>query len=131
MTRFSVPDRVGAACGSAYIVLILVGNSLGNGGDNDPHPSGATVLAHFSETPSATEQVGFAMETVGFVAFMFFLGWLVSTLRGRGGPWSWLTAVAAVAGITALAVKVGSMAPILAWPTTATSRRAWPGCCWT
>ena len=29
MTRFSVPDRVGAACGSAYIVLIVVGFSLG------------------------------------------------------------------------------------------------------
>ena len=32
MSRFTIPDRIAAACAPAYIVLILVGNSIGSGG---------------------------------------------------------------------------------------------------
>jgi hypothetical protein len=118
MTKFSLPDRIGAACGSVYIVLILVGNQMssdsGAGGQNDPHPTGAADLAMFSGHPGVADKVGFALEALGFVAFMFFLGWLVSTLRGRGGSWSWLSSVAGIGGTLALAIKLGSFLPMLA-----------------
>lgn len=118
MHTFSVPDRIGAACGSAYIVLILVGNQMssdsGAGGQNDPHPTGAADLAMFSGHPGVADRIGFSLEALGFVAFMFFLGWLVTTLRGRAGAWSWLSSVAGVAGTLALAVKLGSFLPMLA-----------------
>lgn len=115
MSRFTIPDRIAAACAPAYIVLILVGNSLGSGagGQNDPHPTGAADLAGFSGSPALVDRIGFVMETLGFVAFMFFLGWLVTTLRGRGGAWSWLSGVAGVAGTLALAIKLGSFLPML------------------
>ncbi|HET9499471.1 MAG TPA: hypothetical protein VFO98_04360 [Marmoricola sp.] len=114
MSRFSIPDRVGAACATAYIVLILVGNGLASGGQNDPHPTGSADLADFAEHPGTIERLGFVMEVLGFVAFMFFLGWLVTTLRGRGGAWGWLSGVAGVAGTLALAIKLGSFLPMLA-----------------
>ena len=114
MSSFSVPDRIGAACGAAYIVLINVGNTMTSGTSTDPHPSGAKDLADFSADPTFSQNFGFALEVLGFVAFMFFLGWLVTALRDRGGPWSWLTGVAGVGGVITLAVKLGSAAPILA-----------------
>jgi hypothetical protein len=109
----SIADRCGAAAGAAYIVLINVGNQLSSGSSQDPHPSGARDLADFGGTPTAAQQVGFSMEVLGFVAFMFFLGWLVTALRSRGGAWGWLGTVAGVGGIVTLAVKLGSAAPIL------------------
>jgi hypothetical protein len=116
MSRFSTQDRIAAASAPAYIVLILVGNSLGSGagGQADPHPTGSADLAAFSASPHLVDRIGFVMETLGFVAFMFFLGWLVTTLRGRGGAWSWLAGVAGVAGTLALAIKLGSFLPMLA-----------------
>lgn len=114
MQKFTLGDRVGAACGAAYIVLILVGNQLSMGGSQDPHPSGTKDLSDFAGTPGAVDVIGFALEVLGFVAFMFFLGWLVTALRGRGGAWSWLSTVAGVAGTIALAVKLGSVLPMLA-----------------
>lgn len=117
MNKLSVPDRLGAACGAAFIVLILVGNQMsmgGAGGQNDPHPTGAADLTMFSGQSGIADKIGFSLEVLGFAAFMFFLGWLVSTLRGRGGAWSWLSSVAGVGGTLALAVKLGSFLPMLA-----------------
>lgn len=113
MTKFSVPDRIGAACGAAYIVLINVGNTLTSGASEDPHPTGAKDLADFSAAPTFKENLGFGLEVLGFVAFMFFVGWLVTALRDRGGSWSWLSSVAGIGGVITLAVKLGSAAPIL------------------
>lgn len=109
----SVADRVGAAAGAAYILLINVGNQMSSGNTQDPHPSGAQDLADFGGSPTVAQQVGFVMELAGFVAFMFFLGWLVTALRARGGAWGWLASVAGVSGITMVAIKLGSIAPIM------------------
>lgn len=115
MTRtISAADRVGAAAGAAYILLINVGNQMSSGNSQDPHPSGVKDLADLGGQPTVVERVGFVMELAGFVAFMFFLGWLVSTLRARGGAWGWLAGVAGVSGVTTVAIKLGSIAPILA-----------------
>lgn len=111
--RPTLADRLGASAGAAYILLILVGNQLGNGGSQDPHPSGATDLAGFAGHATLMEQVGFRMEVAGFIAFMFFLGWMRHSVQQRGGAAAWLSDVAAVAGVVTLAVKLGSAAPVL------------------
>jgi len=107
-------DRIGAAAGAAYVLLILIGNQLSSGSSSDPHPSGAKDLADFASSPSVAEKVGFTMELLGFLTFMFFLGWLVHTLRLRGGPAAWLGGAAGAAGIVTLSVKVASAMPIMA-----------------
>lgn len=111
--RPTLADRLGASAGAAYILLILVGNQLGSGGSQDPHPSGATDLAGFAGHATLMEQVGFRMEVAGFIAFMFFLGWMRHSVQQRGGAAVWLSDVAAVAGVVTLAVKLGSAAPVL------------------
>jgi hypothetical protein len=69
-------DRIGAACGAAFIALILVGNAMNTAGtDQSGHASGQQVLkdtAHIHS--SGTAITGFVLEVLGFVAFMAFLG---------------------------------------------------------
>jgi hypothetical protein len=110
-TAMTTWDRIGAACGAAYVVLILIGSS---GSSNDPHPSGAKDLADFSTTPSVANMVGFTMEFLGFLVFLFFLGWLVHALRARGGAAAWLAGIAGMAGAITLAVKIASVMPMAA-----------------
>jgi hypothetical protein len=110
----SLADRIGAACGAAYVLLILFGSQLSTGNGQDPHPSGAKDLADFTAAPTGAETIGFTMEVAGFLAFMFFLAWLVHALRLRGGPAPWLAGAAGVAGVITLAVKLSSVMPILA-----------------
>lgn len=109
-----VVDRIGAGCGAAYALLILVGNQIASGSSSDPHPSGAKDLAAFSAPSGAADRLGFTMEFLGFLAFIFFLGWLVQALRARGDAAAWLAAAAGVAGTVTLAVKVASVMPFSA-----------------
>jgi len=107
-------DRLGAAAGAAYVLLILIGNQLAAGNSNDPHPSGAKDLADFSSAPGVVEKIGFTMEFLGFLAFMFFLGWIAHALRARGGAATWLGSVAGIAGVVTIAVKLSSVMPMAA-----------------
>ncbi len=117
MKKVSISDRVGAATGAAYVLLVLVGNQLSAGNGTDPHPSGAKDLVDFSGHPTIAQSVGFRMEVLGFVALMFFVGWLVHALGARTGSrpggWRWLPGVVGVSGVTMLAIKLGSAAPIM------------------
>lgn len=110
----ALADRVGAACGAAYVLLILVGSELSTSNSQAPHPTGATDLADFTAVPTGVENTGFIMEVAGFLAFMFFLGWLVHALRRQGGPSPWLAGVAGLGGVITLAVKLSSVMPIMA-----------------
>lgn len=108
-------DRIGAALGAAFVVLLFVGNSLATAGtDQSSHPSGAQVLKdtiHQHSSGGAT--VGFVLEVLGFVAFFGFLGYLGDVLRRRGqsGESRMPAMTALVAGISMLAIKLGSAAP--------------------
>jgi len=113
-TRRTWVDRAGALSGAAYVVLIIVGNQITSGSQTDPHPSGRQDLADFSRTPTVAENIGFAMEVLGFLTFMFFIGWLVTSLRRRGGPAEWLAGVVGIAGATNLIVKLASVMPMMA-----------------
>lgn len=112
-----VRDRVTAAAGAAFVILVFVGNTLNTAGTSQSsHPSGAQVLRdvnHQADSTGAT--VGLVLEVLGFVAFMVFLGYLAhALLRGAGVRASGTAAgTAIVAGIAMLAIKLGSAAPFL------------------
>jgi hypothetical protein len=111
----TVRDRIGAATGALFVVLIMIGNQISmSGTDQSAHPSGAAVLkdaAH--EAGSTASTIGFVLEFLGFVAFIGFIGYLADAWRRRAdrtqGNIGGATAV--VAGIVMLAIKLGSIAP--------------------
>jgi len=76
MERRILP-RLGAVCGILYVVLILVGNSVYESGN---------------------ETVGLPMELIGMLLFIPFLGYLYSLLRRAEGEDGWLSATAFGAG---------------------------------
>jgi hypothetical protein len=84
--------RLGSACGIFYVVLLMAGDNFGG-------------------TESGT---GILLELLGFALFPFFLGVLWASLRSVEGDAAWLSATAFGAGLVALAIKLGSGAPILA-----------------
>jgi len=108
-------DRIGAALGAVYVVLILVGNSLATAGmDSSTHPSGESVLRDVAKAHDSTgAQVGFALEVLGFVAFLGFLGYVADFVRRYGGRSRIAGATAVVSAVVLLAVKLGSAAPVL------------------
>jgi hypothetical protein len=85
-------ERMGAACGIVYVVLIYGGSSIGG--------------------PTST--VAFSLEILGFLFFLFFLGSLWSVLRRAEEGSGWLSATAFGAGLMAVTIKVASAAPVLA-----------------
>jgi hypothetical protein len=82
---------VGAASGAAFVVLILVGNGIAEDGGNPA--------------------LGVPLELLGFAALSCFVAYVATRLRAVSG---WAPALALVAGVTTLAVKLGSAAPYLA-----------------
>lgn len=85
--------RLGAVCGILYVVLILVGNSVYESGN---------------------ETVGLPMELAGMILFVPFLGYLWSVLRQAEGDGGWLSATAFGAGLMGITIKFASIAPVLA-----------------
>ena len=85
-------ERMGAACGILYVVLLIVGPSIGG----------------------LTSPVAFFLEVLAFLFFLFFLGRLWSALRRAEGGSEWLSATAFGAGLMAITIKLASAAPVLA-----------------
>jgi hypothetical protein len=85
--------RVGAACGAAFAIVLVVAN--GNG--SQPF-SGLRAI------------VGIAALTLAIP----FLAYLTSVLRHAEGADGWLSRTALAAGITGITLKLGSGAPELA-----------------
>jgi hypothetical protein len=111
MNKLTVADRIGAACGAAYVLLILVGNSIAVSGESNT-PTGAQVLQYANDmVDSPARQVGMGLEVLGFVALAFFIAWIVPTLRRADRVAPWLANVVMVGGIGTLAVKIGTVAP--------------------
>ena len=85
--------RLGAAGGIFYVVLTLLGNDVIGG---------------------TRPGIGLLVELLGLVFFAFFLGSLWACLRSAEGEGGWLSAAAFGGGLLALAVKLASVAPVLA-----------------
>lgn len=92
MERRILP-RLGAVCGILYVVLILVGNSVYESGN---------------------ETVGLPMELIGMLLFIPFLGYLYSLLRRAEGEEGWLSATAFGAGLVEFTIKLVSVIPAFA-----------------
>ena len=83
-------QRLGAACGIVYVVLLLGGPIIPN------------------------IQIAFLVEILAFLFFLFFLGNLWSALRRAEGGSGWLSATAFGGGLMSVTIKVASAAPVLA-----------------
>ena len=110
----TVRYRLAAATGAAYILLILVGNTLAtSGASTAAHPSGARVLRDVEhQVNSAAATTGFVMEVLGFTLFLVFLGYLAAVLRSRRAEPDVMAGTAVIAGVVMLAVKLASAAPM-------------------
>jgi hypothetical protein len=112
----STRDRVAAATGALFVVLITVGNQISvSGTDQSAHPTGASVLhdaaAQAHSTPAL---IGFTLEFLGLMAFVVFLGYLLDLRRRTSTPGSGAvaSATAVCAGLTMLIVKLSSIVPM-------------------
>jgi hypothetical protein len=85
--------RLGAVCGILYVVLIMVGNSMYESGN---------------------ETMGLPVELIGMLLFIPFLGYLYSLLRRAEGEDGWLSATAFGAGLVEFTVKLVSVIPAFA-----------------
>jgi hypothetical protein len=95
------------------VVAIFAGNSLSESG-NSGKTDAASLLADLQRDMTFGNNLGFALEILGFVLFFFFLGAFYRVLHRAEGPEGWLAGTAFGAGLASLAVKVGSAAPLAA-----------------
>jgi hypothetical protein len=107
-------DRCGALSGAAYVLLVVVGNGLSTDGAPGPdaaQPAGQQDIAYLHWLAGNTSaQVGVTLELLGFAALMLFVGYLCTRVRAAG----WAATAALAAGMVAVAVKLGSAAPMFA-----------------
>ena len=112
-----VRDRIGAATGAAFVVMLFVGNTLSIADTGQStHPTGEQVLKDTAaQASSSVATVGILLEFLGLAAFMGFLGYLADVMRRRTGDGrpNVLPSVALVAGTTMLATKLAGAAPSL------------------
>ena len=64
-----------------------------------------------SRRPEATRSIVIALELIGLLLFIPFLGYLWSVLRDAEGPGGWLSATALGAGLVGITMKLASIAP--------------------
>jgi hypothetical protein len=113
----STRDRIGAALGAVFVVLIFTGNAMNTAGTSQSsHPSGAQVLKDIAhQHSSGGASAGFVLEILGFATFFGFLGYLADLLgrpatagRSRGPAVTGL-----VAAVIMLAIKLSSGVPMI------------------
>jgi hypothetical protein len=119
--RESITTRLTAASGAVFVVLIIIGNSIGTSSDSHAaHPTGQEVLRDATRAAHSSQaHLGFVLELLAFVAQMVWIGFLATratrTRRPEGEDRARLAlGVALAAGCVELAVKLGSGAPMLA-----------------
>jgi hypothetical protein len=107
-----VIDRFGALTGAAYVVLVIIGNTLSSNSPG-PHPDHPTGLQDIADARwiagSTSAQVGITLELLSFAAWMLFIGYLFTRLHSAG----WLAGGALVGGVVSVAVKLASAAPMI------------------
>jgi hypothetical protein len=112
----STRDRIAAATGALFVVLVTVGNQIDVAGtDQSAHPTGSSVLHDAAaQAHSTSAMIGFALEFLGFMAFVVFLGYLLDLRRRTSAPATGAiaSATAVCAGLTMLIVKLASAVPM-------------------
>jgi hypothetical protein len=105
-------ERLAAASGAVYVLAIMIGNGLYEAGKTGAD-DGKGVLADLQRTTSPVQTIGLTLEVLGFSAFLIFVGVLYRTLRRAERPDGWLAATALGAGLVTVAVKLGSIGPLM------------------
>jgi hypothetical protein len=102
--------RLGAGCGIAYVVLIMIASAIGPAAE-PPAANASTAaigsyVAHHS--PTATQWAGVYLELFALLAFVVFVGYLWRVLRDvdRNG---WLPGVAMAGGLLAATLKLAGL----------------------
>ena len=97
--------RIGGACGLAYVLLTVFGNS--GGGTPDLTWSRARIAHWLAEQHNSTSAyVGGVLELLGLLAFVGFAAVLYRVLR-RGDQSGVLATTALGAALVSLAIKLG------------------------
>lgn len=97
--------RLGLASGAAWVLLILVGNSITeSGAPTEDTPAAAT--AYFALQQTGSHRLAIALELLGFCLMVVFVVRLHAALRetDRG----WLPGLALAGGLITVAIKLGS-----------------------
>lgn len=105
-----VLERMGAASGALYVVLLIVGGTMLTAGTTTAaRPSGDRVLSDLRRTAESTSaNIGLAFVLLAFAGFAVFLGYLYGVLRRAEDERAWLPAAAVFSGLAALVIKWGS-----------------------
>jgi hypothetical protein len=108
--------RLGAASGIAYVVLAMIGSSIGGGGSPDLTASRAEIAAWVAKqhVGSAVHIAGGFMELLGLLAFIVFVATLFSIFRRAEGGTGLLSTIVLGAGLVSVAVKLASAGPAFA-----------------
>jgi hypothetical protein len=113
----STRDRIGAALGAVFVVLIFTGNAMNTAGTNQSgHSSGAQVLKDIAhQHASGSASVGFVLEILGFATFFGFLGYLADLLtrRATAGRSRGPAVTALISAVIMLAIKLSSGVPVI------------------
>jgi Domain of unknown function (DUF4386) len=105
--------RLGAAAGLAFTAFTIAGNEMADSG-NASGDSAATALANIQRAQGLTNHLGTAVEILGFIALMFFAGYMYRVLHSSEGEHGWLAATVLVTAAADLGVKLASGAPLAA-----------------
>ena len=107
-----VSGYVGPVSGTVSVIAVMVGNGLALAGQ-----AGATAgpgLVADLRHQSFVNSFGVTLEMAGWAALMCFIGYLFTTLRRVEPPDGWWSPVALAAGVLLVALKLGSVAPLMA-----------------
>jgi hypothetical protein len=106
------PNRALAATGAVYVLAMVGGNALTQGG-NDP-ADGSAALAALQHGRTAAESLGAVMGPLSMLALLVYLAHLYRVLRTAEQPAARAATAALGAGLVMAAVDIGSAIPSVA-----------------
>jgi hypothetical protein len=100
--------RVGASGGIIFVIMQMVAQGMIQVGGMEPSftASASEVTRFFTSRDPTLVQIGDYVSALSFVAFIWFLGALRSTLRDAEGESGWLADVAFGCGLISSAISV-------------------------
>ena len=102
----------GPVSGAVSVIAVMVGNGLALAGQTGA-TAGPGVVADLQHE-SFVNGLGVTLEMVGWAALVCFIGFMFATLRRAERPDGWWSPVALAAGVLLVALKLGSVAPMMA-----------------
>jgi hypothetical protein len=107
--------RLGAACGTAYVVLAILANDVLGSGSPDSTATAHEIGTWWRTNPASTRDWALGMVELGallcFPVFVIVLAWILQ--RADGGR-TWLPWAVLGLGLMSATVKIASAAPVFA-----------------